>query len=206
MQRRPTEPDRASKVVVAIEAILTFWDHRGTVDRIDPLRDMKPLLRVIKTLDPEENRWGIYFRRDGYGALAEVYGTLRELVIFETIRQSKHDIDVAKASAFVSDEERAIIDALNLWLADYQKEALHGVVPKRGKAAGIGKFDLRAHVLKKIENARAALDALADEINGKPRPEIGTISDILFRKLVGDDAAIETSIAQFGEEETGESS
>lgn len=179
-----TAADRSSKVTVAIEAILMFWDHRATVDRIDPLRDLKPLLRVIKTLDPEENRWGIYFRRDGYGAVAEVYSAFRELVIFELLRQSKHDIDLAKASGFVSNEERAIIESLNLWIADYQKKDIEGKA-KRGKAPAKGKLDTKALVLEKVENARRTLDALVDEINDKPRASLTTISHRLLRKLVG---------------------
>jgi len=179
------EPDRSSKVVAAIQAILAFWDHRATVDRIDPLRDLKPLLRVIKTLDPEDNRWGIYFRRDGYGAIADVYGAFRRLVIFELIRQSERTIDLAKTSDFVGDEERSIIEALNLWIADYQKAAAQDEDSDREQGAANETYDAKAHALHSIDNARRALDALADEIQGKPRASFDAINATLLRKLFG---------------------
>lgn len=178
------EPDRSSKVVAAIQAILAFWDHRATVDRIDPLRDLKPLLRVIKTLDPEDNRWGIYFRRDGYGAIAEVYDAFRELVIFELVRQSERTIDLAKTSDFVGDEERSIIEALNLWIADYQKEASQEDSDGEQSATDEA-FDAKAHAIQAIDNARHALDALEDEILGKPRARLDAINTTLLRKLFG---------------------
>lgn len=184
-----TGPDRPSKVVAAIQAILAFWDHRATVDRIDPLRDLKPLLRVIKTLDPEDNRWGIYFRRDGYGAIAEVYDAFRKLVILELVRQSERTIDLAKTSDFVGDEERSIIEALNLWIADYQKEASQDEDSDRAQGAADETFDAKAHALQAIDNARRALDALADEIQGKPRPSLETLNTDLLRRLLGKQAA-----------------
>jgi hypothetical protein len=180
-----TGPDRPSKVVAAIQAILAFWDHRATVDRIDPLRDLKPLLRVIKTLDPEDNRWGIYFRRDGYGAIAEVYDAFRKLVIFELVRQSERTIDLAKTSDFVGDEERSIIEALNLWIAGYQKEALQDEDSDRAQGAADEMFDAKAHALQAIDNARHALDALADEILGKPRARLDAVNTTLLRKIFG---------------------
>ncbi len=178
------EPDRSSNVVAAIQAILAFWDHRATVDRIDPLRDLKPLLRVIKTLDPEDNRWGIYFRRDDHGAIAEVYDAFRRLVILELVRQSERTIDLAKTSDFVGDEERSIIEALNLWISDYQKEASQEDSDGEQGAAH-ETFDAKAHALQAIDNARRALDALADEILGKPRPGLDAIDTTLLRKLFG---------------------
>ncbi|WP_065376948.1 hypothetical protein [Ensifer adhaerens] len=165
---RATGTDRPSKVAAAIETILIFWDHRSTVDRIDPLRDLKPILRVIKTLDPDENRWAWRYPGDGHRPIADVYSALRELVIVELVRQTEDEINIVEASRFCGDTEVAIVDGLNLWLADYQKQMMVDNDGKQKKSAR--KIDPKSLLLEKIESARHALDALADEINGIERP------------------------------------
>jgi hypothetical protein len=159
----------------AIQAILAFWDHRHSVDRIDPLRDLKPLLNVIKTLDPNENRWTRMGYRNQNVALQDVYSALRDIVVFSIIAQAKPAAEAAADNALVSDEEAQIVTALNLWLAEYQKEAV--VKPKAGKSRRGGRkkepeaedhFDASQHVLSQIAEARKALDALERQTMGLP--------------------------------------
>lgn len=182
----------------AVQAILSFWDHRHSVDRIDPLRSLKPILHVIATLDPDENRWMWLGRND---ALHDVYASLRDIVIFSTIAQAKHDSQPAPENPAVSEEEAAIIEGLNIWLADYQRQALADVKkPARRRARKDdpenAPFDASGHVIAQIANARTALDALEREVRGLPplKPDTSGFE----RLLVGEVPSIEIEIVAAG--------
>lgn len=124
--------DSAARRAAAANAILKFWEHRRSQDRIDPLRDLKPLLNVIKTLNPDENRWGTY-RGDGTTALWDFYSAVRQIIIFLLLARSKTPAEQVEESKFLSDEETAIILSLNVWLAEYQKEALKAKPKRRSR-------------------------------------------------------------------------
>ncbi|RWP08245.1 hypothetical protein [Mesorhizobium sp.] len=171
----------------AVQAILSFWDHRHSVDRIDPLRSLKPILKVMATLDPDGNRWMPLGRGN---ALHDVYALLRDIVIFSTIAQAKPAPTPAPENPSVSEEEATIMSGLNLWLADYQKQAMSEVAEKptrrRSKKADPKEepFDVSKHVISQIANAKKALDALEREIRGLPplQPDMSALERLLAGK------------------------
>ncbi|MER8790729.1 hypothetical protein NKH71_23175 [Mesorhizobium sp. M0983] len=172
----------------AVQAILSFWDHRHSVDRIDPLRSLKPILKVIATLDPDGNRWMPLGRES---ALRDVYALLRDIVIFSTIAQSKPAPTPAPENPAVSEEEATIMSGLNVWLADYQKQAMSEVAQKpihrRPKKADpkVEPFDVSEHVIFQIANAKKALDALEREVRGLPplQPDMSRLERLLAAKV-----------------------
>ncbi|WHO75975.1 hypothetical protein [Rhizobium sp. BT03] len=169
-----TSADIADRRAAAANAILKFWEHRRSLDRIDPLRDLKPLLGVIRTLNPDENRWSLH-SQDGSTALCDLYSAIRQIIVFLLL--DKAPSAQVEQSKFLSDEEAEIIGALNIWLAEYQKEALKAK-PKprpRKRQAEANNFDPKTYVLSEIDDARRALDALEREVRGlapipKPNP------------------------------------
>lgn len=176
-----TSPDSADRRADAANAVLKFWEHRRSLDRIDPLRDFKPLLGVIRTLNPDENRWGVH-RRDGSTALWDLYSAVRQIIIFFLL--DKAPSGQVEQSKFLSDEEAEIIGSLNIWLAEYQKEALKAKPKRRPRKrqAEANDFDPKTYVLSEIDNARQALDALEREVRGlasipKPNPYELLIND-----------------------------
>ncbi|MGO8183944.1 hypothetical protein [Rhizobium leguminosarum] len=169
-----TSADIADRRAAAVNAILKFWEHRRSLDRIDPLRDLRPMLSVIRTLNPDENRWRVH-TGDGSPALCDLYSAVRQIIVFLLL--DKAPSAQVEQSKFLSDEEAEIIGALNIWLAEYQKEALK-TKPKprpRKRQVKANDFDPKAYVLSEIDDARQALDALEREVRGltpipKPNP------------------------------------
>jgi len=191
----------------AVQAILSFWDHRHSVDRIDPLRTLKPVLSVIATLDPDKNRW---MRLGRESALQNVYASLRDIVIFSTIAQAKPAPTPAPGNPAVSEEEATIMEGLNLWLANYQRQAVSDVAEKparrRSRKADPKKepFNASEHVIAQIANAKMALDALEREVRGLPPLQPDTSS--LERLLAGKVPTIEIEIVGAEEGDSEESS
>ncbi|MBY5826576.1 hypothetical protein [Rhizobium leguminosarum] len=172
----------------AVQAILSFWDHRHSVDRIDPLRSLKPILNVLATLDPDENRW---MRLGRGGALHDMYESFRDIVIFSTIAQAKPASAPVPENPAVSEEEATIMAGLNVWLADYQKRAISEVAEeptrRRSKEAGPKEkpFDAAEHLISQIANAKRALDALEREVRGLPplQPDMSRLERLLAREV-----------------------
>ena len=54
-----TDPEaKRKKETEAAESISKLWQHRSNYDnRINPLHDLKPILQVLQTLDPNSNLW-----------------------------------------------------------------------------------------------------------------------------------------------------
>jgi hypothetical protein len=169
--------DQDGKTRAAMDAILNFFDHRATLRIIDPLLELQPLLRVVKSLDLEENQWTRLFRERDHGIVADVFLALRDVLVTEILRRSEHQIQFTKPSSFINDEERALIDAVNLWLAESQKQSLQTspLSPKQGKET----FDARAYTLQKIDVARSALNALEAEVLGHAKKKPNNLSALL---------------------------
>jgi hypothetical protein len=159
--------DVSDRQAAAVAAILKFWEHRRSMDRIDPLRELKPMLSVIRTLNPDENRWGGY-RGNGSTALWDLYSAVRQIIIFRLL--DKAPATQVEQNKFLSDEEAEIVGALNIWLAEHQKEKLKAKPKRRSRKrqAEANDFDPKTYVLSEIEDARQALDALEREVSGLP--------------------------------------
>ena len=122
-----TEPEaKRKKETEAAEAISRLWRHRSQYEnRINPLHDLKPILQVLRTLDPNRNVWITNFGGPDGKALAKVYDALRRLVILMIIRKSG---DTQKSgmstSAHQDADEKEITASINAWLDDKQKAHL----------------------------------------------------------------------------------
>lgn len=150
----------------AAEAILMLWDHRASIERIDPLRDLKPLLGVIKTLDPDENPW-VYLRRERPG-IVDLYSPLRRIITFTLLELA---VSPKPRTGFESEDEAAILSGLDIWMSQKQKDMLvakpkKSAKRKQGKQAD--KFDATETILADIERARTALDKLERQRKGLP--------------------------------------
>ena len=58
-----TDPEqRRTKEKEAAEAIIKLWQHRHSYDnRINPFQELKPILQVLRSLDPNRNVWIAHF-------------------------------------------------------------------------------------------------------------------------------------------------
>lgn len=171
-----TDPEaKRKKETQAAESISKLWQHRSKYDnRINPLHDLKPILQVLQTLDPNRNVWITNFGGPDGKAFAQVYDAVRRLVILMIIKKSG---DTAKAgtstSAHQDADEKEITATINAWLDDKQKARL--AQPRETKQTGKAREpknkaqskDPDALAKSLIEHARKALDHLSDELVGK---------------------------------------
>lgn len=106
-----------------VETILRIWNHRSTVDRINPLTELAPPLRVLRTLAEVTPPWG-YMSRGGLGATADrTYDLLRRLTICLSLLATG-DIEATlrgleragRTSAWQSEEELELVRRLSLWV------------------------------------------------------------------------------------------
>lgn len=149
----------------AAKAITTLWAHRSTYEnRINPLSELTPIIQVIRTLDRSRNRW--LTRNDG---ARHVYDAFRRLMIClllrhaESITQVSQAISSAKKTAqFQNSDEREILSAIDVWIegaAELPERKGH----RRSSNIAVEKIDLDEAISTLIDEARSALDAVAEE-------------------------------------------
>jgi len=171
-----TDPEvKRNKETQAAESISKLWQHRSKYDnRINPLHDLKPILQVLQTLDPNRNVWITNFGGPDGKAFAQVYDALRRLVILMIIKKSGGTPKAGTSTIAHQDaDEKAITASINAWLDDKQKARL--AQPRETKQTGKARKtkdkaqskDPDALAKSLIEHARKALDRLSDELVGK---------------------------------------
>lgn len=171
-----TDPEvKRKKETQAAESISKLWQHRSKYDnRINPLHDLKPILQVLQTLDPNRNVWITNFGGPDGKAFAQVYDVLRRLVILMIIKKSGNTAKARTSTSVHQDaDEKEITASINAWLDDKQKARL--AQPRETKKTGKARKpkdkarskDPDALAKSLIEYARKALDRLSDELVGK---------------------------------------
>ena len=172
-----TDPEvKRNKETQAAESISKLWQHRSKYDnRINPLHDLKPILQVIQTLDPNRNVWITNFGGPDGNAFAQVYDALRRLVILMIVRKSGETPRAGTSTSSHQDADELLITAsINAWLDDNQKAQLAQLSETKpmGKARQPKDEpqadDPDALAKSLIDHARKALDRLSVELAGKP--------------------------------------
>lgn len=173
-----TDPEvKRNKETQAAESISKLWQHRSKYDnRINPLHDLKPILQVLQTLDPNRNVWITNFGGPDGKAFAQVYDALRRLVILMIVRKSGDPPNAGTSTSAHQDADEQLITAfINAWLDDNQKAQL--AQPSETKPKGKARKrkdepqteDPDALAKSIIDHARKALDLLSDELVGKAK-------------------------------------
>lgn len=151
----------------AQEAIKSLWMHRSIYEnRINPLADLKPIVQALRNLDPSNNVYVLRNEGTGY-----VYDIFRRLIICLLLRKAESASRVSGAiarakstSKFQNDDERALIEALEVWLGDTLTKEMPEARRSSSKLPEVKTVNLdnTAHGL--IGEARKALDYLESEI------------------------------------------
>lgn len=117
---------KRARETAAAELIERLWAHRASYEnRINPLHDLKPILQVLKSLDPNEQLWITNYGGSSGTAFKHVYEALRSIVImmlFEKADAVRKDKSIT--SEHQSAEEREIVSVLDQWLAEREREPL----------------------------------------------------------------------------------
>lgn len=116
--------EREAATNQVVEVILKIWEHRRTVDRVNPFRELGPVVRVLDALSAESPPWRIQQLSGGLGSAAyPVYDLLRRITIcfvlleLDDLRSARKGLArVAKTRQWLSDEEKRIAEALGRWL------------------------------------------------------------------------------------------
>lgn len=163
----PTDKLRRERQNEAVRAIIRLWAHRSTYEnRVNPLTELKPIIQVIRTLDSGNQPWLV--RNDG---IQYVYETFRRLMIClllqhaASIKQISRAISLAKkTSQFQSDDERELVAAINVWVESVGKLTKGEASRRRSSKASVKRIDLNETVYTLIDEARNALNAVAEEM------------------------------------------
>ncbi len=115
--------DRADAEHRAVDTILRIWEHRAANDRINPLVEIAPVLRVLQTLAQENPPWS-YARQSKLATAAHgVYDQLRHLVILLSLLSLDNVETLAggiaranRAAAWQSEEELELLRQLTPWI------------------------------------------------------------------------------------------
>lgn len=165
----PSKDERRKKEREVAETISTLWAHRSSYEnRINPLFDLKPIIDVIRTLDPAHSPW--MARSDVTG---HVFDTFRRLIICLLLRRlgtidraSKAANAAQRSSAFQNEEERELVATLNTWIA-LTRETAEAKPSRRKSESSSKEVDLDVIAKEIIAEAHRALDAvLTDLENG----------------------------------------
>ena len=163
----PNDKLRRERQNDAVQAIIKLWTHRSMYEnRVNPLSELKPIIQVIRTLDPGNNPWLI--RNDG---TRYVYDIFRRLIICLLLRhaasisQASQAISSSKkTSRFQSGDERELVSAINVWIEGAAELAGGKASRRRSSKTPAEKIDLDEAVNRLIDEARKALNAVAEEV------------------------------------------
>jgi len=172
--------DRAGRAAAkrqAVETILHIWKHRAVSDRINPLLELQPVLRVLCTLSQENAPWvhisGIP-RRD---AARRVYDLLRRLTIclslidlndIQTLRKGL--MRASRTAQYHSWQERGILSRLSAWVDVFRPNGRRNRAAQKSKAHGKSRLkhtDFASIAAQIVEEATEALGTLKLELQGE---------------------------------------
>jgi len=182
-EARPEGEDRRAKESQAADAIITLWRHRSQYEnRANPLFELKPVIQVIRTLDPNQNVWITRAGQHRSDTVRLVYDTFRRLAICLLLRQLPTLDRVANAvasakrtSKFQERDEREFVSVLDLWLNDAQRAGSWGKRPP-GDLGDQPDQSRDALAESIVAEARAALNRLSSELAqaaGQPKKKRG---------------------------------
>jgi hypothetical protein len=171
-EKAPRGKARVAYEVQAADAIIKLWQHRSSFEnRINPIFDLKPIVGVIRTLDPNNNDWLAYTPKTAGASAKQVYDGFRRLMIFLLISRIMSVNDASKGvrrtkqtAQFQSAQEGELIRGLETWIDDFVKDAKPtGKKKSGGQAARPNVREENKRLKMLVVRARKALDALETE-------------------------------------------
>jgi hypothetical protein len=176
----------------AADAVIKLWQHRSSFEnRINPLGDLKPIIQVLRTLDPNNNVWMGYLSKAPGDSARQVYDQFRRLMICLLIERIMSVNDASKGvqraketTRFQSEQERELVKGLVTWIGESLKDAkstrkkTSGRQPSRPSTK-----DEKKRLKMLVVGARKALDALEVEA-GLTEVAVGEEDDPLTAKLI----------------------
>jgi hypothetical protein len=165
---------RSRKEEKAAETITRLWTHRSKYEnRVNPVWELRPILQVLRTLDPEQNIWISYSGAPGREGLRHLYDAFRRLIILMIVRKVPADkikaaVDSAGVTAgFQDPDEREVVASIDHWLTESQRKSVSGEAPRQN-ADDEDKQSLEEIARSLIAEARKALDAIEAELEKPP--------------------------------------
>lgn len=163
--------ERRRKEREAAGAISRLWSHRAKYEnRINPLWELRPILQVLRTLDPQQNVWISFVGASGGVGLPHLYEVFRRLIIALLMHRVSTDkiraaVDSARTtSTFQDAAEREIVEVIGHWLTDNDRKRISRRVSRRLPKDQQGSLD---YIRALIADARDALDSIEKEL-GEP--------------------------------------
>jgi hypothetical protein len=133
-ENAPEGETRREKESLAADAIIKLWSHRSNYEnRINPLFELKPVIQLLRSLDPNQNLW---VRHIGLGsgnsdAIRTLYDSFRHLMVYLLTAQLSKSADLKRTvthagatSNFQAEREREILASLDRWLSESEVAAL----------------------------------------------------------------------------------
>lgn len=152
-------PDRQAAEDRTVALILKIWaSRRDAPGNVDPLRRLENVLAVMDRMRPEA--WPYRGYNNGIAQLlTQAFDGLRTLVWAGVLLTEWKDgpaFDPGSASEFLDDNERAVIQRLNEWIAFVDK------LPARRHTVRIVSSEAEAAALDAEDKYEAEIDALPD--------------------------------------------
>ncbi len=152
-------PDRQAAEDRAVALILKIWaSRRDAPGNVDPLRRLENVLAVMDRMRPEAWPYRSY-DDDIAQLLTQAFDGLRTLVWAGALLTEWEDggpFDPGSVSEFLDDNERAVVEQVNEWIAFVDK------LPAPGPIVRIVSSDAEAAALDDEDKREAEIDALPD--------------------------------------------
>jgi hypothetical protein len=81
VERAHGKAERKAAEEAAVDLILKIWDHRTSIERINPFSDLRPVINVLQSLTQKNSVTAFLRSSDGSEAPVRVYDLLRRLTI-----------------------------------------------------------------------------------------------------------------------------
>ncbi len=150
---------------------MKLWSHRSTYDnRLNPLFELKPIIQVLQTLDPDKNTWVTHFGDQARNPIRPVYDTFRRLILSLLFREldaagrmSARMGSAQSTAQFQEGSEKEIVAAVGMWLTEAQLNS--SSKPSKGRSRGARqKIDFSEIARSIVGEARIALDELVESL------------------------------------------
>jgi hypothetical protein len=152
----------------AAEIVTKLWTHRGEFqNRINPLSDLRPIIDVLRSLDPDQSSWTLRYKLDSGSPIQGLYDTFQRLIISMIAlqkggsRRAKQAVARARATTKFQDEkERKLLALLDGYLGNSDDSTAN---PPNGNVEGdVSEID---HARSLVTEARGALDRIVAELD-----------------------------------------
>ena len=158
----------------AVDLILKIWDHRTSIERINPFSDLRPVLNVLQSLTQKNSVTAFLRSSDGSLAPVRVYDLLRRLTILLCllelggIKRLGHGISKSKRTEkHQTRQELEVVALLSSWLDLAYLQDRTVASPRSRESVKINTKateDIRAIAIRITEDAKSTLTNLSEEL------------------------------------------